>query len=835
MGSIRLDPEGAVSSPSGADDRSSQGEGSEPDRGDGGLMMASVSDDGRVISVTQPLADALGVLPEAVLGMPLMELVASDEREALRAMISKAANAGRPEVSDFHPSSAKAQPRLRLRIERMHGDEPLAVVTAETTSKPMGLALPLTTYEVAEELMRWSDLLAIALDLDGMVITASASVETLTGKAREDIIGRHVSEITVPEPGRPDIIDLTLSRAKSGEPSSGEVRLLSASRGSVRLKWRMQPIRDSLGNVIGTMGFGHELTNPSIADARAREQDQNLEVLAETTTDIVEADDMVQAIEKDLDKLIDSLGVDFAVFRLVGKESKPRMVCAGLDFRRGRMLLESHLVGEGPLYRGVQAGTSFISMGVQSDPRIVLEDKEIKSLICLPIRFRGDVYGCGAFGTMDTSVNLQSKLAILQVFCNQLAISMHKVRLKDELALKNMELESLYETSMAVSSSLEMQQVLDSILGKASELVKADAVYLFQIDKNTTNLHLISSVSPYANVLGGLTIRVGEGITGIVAQTREGMLIERADKDSRSLHVPGTPDDPSSLISVPLKMGDELLGVMTLERVPGVPFNENEFRLIQLFSFQAATAIYNAQMFNRLNEQASSQQMYNILLTHDVANYNVPIHGYLEMLAKDPKLDERQRRFVKSCLAQSENISSLIADVRKLSLLRTMESVRSFEPVDLPKVIAEVLESIRQNILYEDTDVHFHPVTGQALVMGDSFIKDVVYNLISNACKHAGDWPIDVVLREHEEGGTSFWRMDVKDQGGGISEDRKSFLFRRFESVDASSASEGHGIGLSVVSSLCERFGGKIWVEDRERVDGIRGSIFSVTFPRVKV
>jgi signal transduction histidine kinase len=81
----------------------------------------------------------------------------------------------------------------------------------------------------------------------------------------------------------------------------------------------------------------------------------------------------------------------------------------------------------------------------------------------------------------------------------------------------------------------------------------------------------------------------------------------------------------------------------------------------------------------------------------------------------------------------------------------------------------------------------------------------------------------------------TFWRLDVKDRGEGVSPERKAFLFKRFDQFDVESAAEGHGIGLSVVAALSERFGGRVWVEDRESVDQIRGSMFSVIFPQVKV
>ena len=72
----------------------------------------------------------------------------------------------------------------------------------------------------------------------------------------------------------------------------------------------------------------------------------------------------------------------------------------------------------------------------------------------------------------------------------------------------------------------------------------------------------------------------------------------------------------------------------------------------------------------------------------------------------------------------------------------------------------------------------------------------------------------------------------VKDKGEGVPEKRREFLFKRFDQVDVGAAAEGHGIGLSVVATLVRRFGGRVWVEDRETTEEIKGSVFSVILPQ---
>ena len=804
------------------------------------VLALTLDTEGKIASISKSFETVLNIKVKDVIGQSLFDLIHLDDIKAMRklfdAIVDGSESSGEKKIRMVVNGGDPVQ--VLLSVAQLSNGDTFSGISAMACLVENGEQKEVSSiisYEITEQLLSWTQFLAIATDLQHRIIMFSPSAEQLTGFNKEDVLGKEITHLL--DAGKNSTTDYmeAMKKVLEGEAVNSSLHFLNKNGSAIETKWRSQPIRDQTGNLIGVMGFGHEFTASIPMDEEVENLGHNFEVLAETSTDIAESEDLAEAIDKDLGKLIDSLGVDFAIFRLIGAEAKPRMVCAGMDFKKGRKLLESRVVGLGPLYRSVQSGKAFITLDAQTDPRIVVGEADIKSIVCLPIKFKSDVYGCAAFGSTKSTTSLQSKLPILQVFCNQVAISVRKALLKGQLLSKNKELEILYETSMAVSSTLEMQKVLSTILAKATELVQADNVYLFQTDKNNGVLRLISSICHYPTVMQGLTLKIGEGVTGLVAQTGKGMLIERADKDVRSKHVDGTPDEPSSLISVPLKMGDELLGVVTLERVPGTPFNENDYRLIELFSFQASTAIHNAFMFNRMNEHASTQQMYNILLTHDVANYNVPIHGYLEMLAKDPKLDERQRRFIKSALAQSENISSLISDVRKLSMLRSLEAVQEFSPVSLVKVAKECIESLRMNTLYEEIEIKFAPPEGDAIVEGDELVKDVVYNLLSNACKYGGAGPIEVEVHEHDEDGNSFWRMDVKDRGEGVSEERKAFMFRRFDNFDVESASEGHGIGLSVVRALSERFGGRVWVEDREKMDQIQGSIFSVTFPRVKV
>jgi K+-sensing histidine kinase KdpD len=101
---------------------------------------------------------------------------------------------------------------------------------------------------------------------------------------------------------------------------------------------------------------------------------------------------------------------------------------------------------------------------------------------------------------------------------------------------------------------------------------------------------------------------------------------------------------------------------------------------------------------------------------------------------------------------------------------------------------------LRMNTLYEGVEIHYNPPLEDALVMGDVFVKDIVYNLLSNACKYGGSGPVEIEMYQHLDDSYEYWRLDVKDQGEGVPEERRAFLFKRFDkfNVESASAERGH-------------------------------------------
>ena len=117
-------------------------------------------------------------------------------------------------------------------------------------------------------------------------------------------------------------------------------------------------------------------------------------------------------------------------------------------------------------------------------------------------------------------------------------------------------------------------------------------------------------------------------------------------------------------------------------------------------------------------------------------------------------------------------------------------------------------------------------------VRANELLHDVFANLVSNAIKHTGDRAdISINMDRVKENGHVYCRVSVEDNGPGIPEDFKGLIFNRV--LKGTARAKGMGLGLYLVKSLMDSYGGKVWVEDRMKGDHTKGARFVVMLPAI--
>ncbi len=704
------------------------------------------------------------------------------------------------------------------------------------TGHPEGEAVPIPKGQpvpLSADLLASLNIMLVYVNPSGAIVHVNRAFENLLGYTLDEIRGRQLGTLTTMDATAMQRMRDAGRDMRPGEVLSVDVDLRTSEGKIIHSQWRAMSVRDEYGGLMGVIALAQDPNAARVLEVQVSELSSQIETLSVSAAEMESALDPDEVMEQMISRMMAAIHMQLAVIRMADDPGQQQVFYKGLDFQEARNILDVE-VEDLILSDWIDARGIYICPDRELDPFFSKIYGMPRSFILASIGLRGFPLGLALFGSPAKDKDLERKAPVLQTFLHQIAMRKRDEITHEDVTHRNVELQTLYETSKMLSSTIEHKIVLELILEKSMELVRSDNCLIFELDKKGRRLRCVASKTKDGVSAEGLEIAIGEGISGLVAQHREGMLIERADMDGRSILLDGTPDEPSSIISVPLNIGDEIFGVMTLEKTPGVPFNTSEYRLVEMFSIQAAFALKNAGMYKSMEDNMAMQQMYNVLLTHDVANYNVPIHGFLELLVKDPKLDDRQRRYVRSALVQAENISSLIASVRKLWWLRTTDQELDLGPINLAPFVRECIDSLRMSSLFNAIEIKGRYESEQAFVVADVFVKDILYNLISNACKYGDMRPVEVELYAWEENGKDYWRLDVKDQGKGIPDERKSALFKRFDRLDSVTAAEGHGLGLSVVKAFCDRYSGRVWAENRVPGDWSKGSVFCVILPRTR-
>ncbi len=227
---------------------------------------------------------------------------------------------------------------------------------------------------------------------------------------------------------------------------------------------------------------------------------------------------------------------------------------------------------------------------------------------------------------------------------------------------------------------------------------------------------------------------------------------------------------------------------------------------------------------------AAKQQaeLYLDLMGHDINNMHQIALGYLE-LARDLQAVKGNNEYLDTPIEVLQRSAQLIQNVRKLQKLR--EGVFKTQDVDVCRLLADVQRE-------------FGAVPHKAIalnmngcecchVRANELLHDVFANLVSNAIKHTGD-RADIVMDMGivEEGDDRFCHVAVEDNGPGIPDDFKEKIFTR--TLKGTANAKGMGLGLYLVKSLVDSYGGRVWVEDRVQGDYTKGARFVVMLPAVE-
>ncbi len=219
-------------------------------------------------------------------------------------------------------------------------------------------------------------------------------------------------------------------------------------------------------------------------------------------------------------------------------------------------------------------------------------------------------------------------------------------------------------------------------------------------------------------------------------------------------------------------------------------------------------------------------EFFAYVAAHDLREPLQRIIGFSDLLKTNPQaiLTEEGKKYLQKIQDGSHRMSCLIDDLLKFS--KVMRRSDLFHPVNLSKVVSEVLEELDFLIRQSSAQIQ---VGSLPIIQGDeSQLHQLFQNLISNAIKFKKPGTAPKIRIESSVAGGGFWEIIVHDEGIGFDPQYSDKVFRPFERLHVREQYQGSGIGLAICQKIVSYHGGKISVETHPQ----EGATFSVLFPK---
>jgi GAF domain-containing protein len=463
-----------------------------------------------------------------------------------------------------------------------------------------------------------------------------------------------------------------------------------------------------------------------------------------------------------------------------------------------------------------------------------LQGAGLRSMLSVPMLRHGTAIGAIVVHTWATPRPFSSKqMELLQTFADQAVIAVENARLFKELQARTSELTrsvdqltALGEISQAVSSTLDVETVLQTIVSRATQLAGADGCAIYEYDEASEAFHIRATHNLDPVLVAALRtapLRKGEGTMGRAAETREPTQVaDIAVAGAYQSHIRDTLLGAGyrALLSVPLLREGEIIGSLSLNRhVPG-EFPPEAVEVLKTFATQSALAIQNARLFREIADksrqlEAASRHKSEFLanMSHELRTPLNAIIGFSEVLNERMfgELNDKQAEYLKDIHASGTHLLSLINDILDLSKVEAGRMELELSDFSLPAAIDSALTLVRERATRRGIALQASIHHGIGEMSGDERkIRQVLLNLLSNAIKFTPEGGRIEVTAAPENGAVD---VSVIDTGVGIAPEDHEAVFEEFRQVGESAAKqEGTGLGLALCRKFVELHGGKIWV-----------------------
>jgi len=383
----------------------------------------------------------------------------------------------------------------------------------------------------------------------------------------------------------------------------------------------------------------------------------------------------------------------------------------------------------------------------------------------------------------------------------------HNRRLYAQVARRSEELSVLDSVIATVNQSLDLPERLNTALDKVLEVMKIEGGGIYLLKDGSEKLVLAAHRGlPHSFIKNVRQMRLGEGLTGRVAQSGELLVSKNISREPTLTKVTVKKEGLRAFAGIPLKSKDKVLGVMVITSHYFHKFSPRDIQLLTVIGNQLGVAIENAQLYRR--ERNKSRQLSTSILEahHRIKNNLQTVSDLLTLQLLETSQQPIPKEVLKASLERINTIALVHEFLSKDVGVKTVNAKEVLRKLTPMVAAANAIPASNINVSVHAADIFLtsKKVTSLALV-----VNELVNNAMRHAFKRGDTGRVIVSLKKRDEQ----ILLQVKDDGVGLP---KGFNLEK----------DTH-IGLEVSRTLAERDLNGVC-----RLNSNSGTTAEVQFPR---
>ena len=471
-----------------------------------------------------------------------------------------------------------------------------------------------------------------------------------------------------------------------------------------------------------------------------------------------------------------------------------------------------------------------------------------RTMLGVPLMREGVPVGVFSLTRQQVRLFTDKQIELVTTFADQAVIAIENVRLFDEVQARTEELSASLRQQTATAEVLktisrtafDLQRVFDTLVENAVRLCEAERAFLFRFDGE-----FLRSVASY-NVSPELRDFIDRNP---IAPGRHS-ISARAALERRTVHVSDVQADPEyayavrderpirSTLAVPMLKGDALVGTITIYRLELKPFTDKQIALVETFADQAVIAIENVRLFDEIQDKnrqlavaSENKSQFVSSVSHELRTPLNAIIGLTEMMVTNAARfgTEKAPEPLQRVNRAGTHLLGLINQVLDLSKIEAGKLELNPQTVQLAPLIDEVVGTARQLAEQNKNRLTAEVLDDLGSLTVDPMrLRQVLFNLLSNACKFTKEGEVRLKARRVSDG-RDWIELAVADSGIGMTPEQQAKLFEEFSQAEATTAQRfgGTGLGLAITRKLARMMGGDVTVASEPG----KGSVFTVRLP----